>query len=710
LDVIADPSNLAPGAYHGTITIAAPTATPASSSVDVSFTVAPGTDPVLSLDARNLSFAFARTGAPQAQKLTVSNSGAGKLTFTASASTVNGGAWLSVSPGSGLATPASPVTLGVTADPTGLPPGTYTGSVTINSVAVKVAMTVSSSNQAILLSQRGLTFTAVAGGGVIPPQTFSVLNIGAAPISWTVSTSTLAGGSNWLQASPGSGTTGLGTQSATPITVSVNPAGLSAGSYYGLVRIDAPGAANTPQVLTAFLQVLPAGSDVAPSVQPGALLFTAPAGGGSPGSATVLVYNIGATPKSFHTAASGGFVTLPTDATLNPQQPTPIVIQPFTTGLAPNVYSNTLTLQFSDGRVSRVNVKVIVTAAGSSSATSPRAPGCTPTKLLPALSTLADSFEVSAGWPVALGAVVRDDCGAPHSSGSVTVSFSNADPPVTLQSLADGRWEGTWPNRTTAGSKITLKIHAENPQLNIAGDQQVAGGLQSQQQPPIFDLAGITAVFNGPSYVPLAPGSVISIFGDRLAESATQSSGYPLPNQLVTTQIIMAGVKLPLYYVSQTQVNAVVPFALNPNAPQYLLVQRGLTYSLPALVNVAPAQPSLFPVITDYPATGGAPFPVTTANAAQSGDTLVLYCTGLGTVTPAVPDGAGPTGTSQTDNTVQLLIGGQSARVDYAGLAPGFAGLYQINAVVPSGVSSGNVPVAITVAGQTSPPVTIAVK
>jgi adhesin/invasin len=87
-----------------------------------------------------------------------------------------------------------------------------------------------------------------------------------------------------------------------------------------------------------------------------------------------------------------------------------------------------------------------------------------------------------------------------------------------------------------------------------------------------------------------------------------------------------------------------------------------------------------------------------------------LYCTGLGTVTPAVPDGAGPTGTSQTDNTVQLLIGGQSARVDYAGLAPGFAGLYQINAVVPSGVSSGNVPVAITVAGQTSPPVTIAVK
>jgi uncharacterized protein (TIGR03437 family) len=85
----------------------------------------------------------------------------------------------------------------------------------------------------------------------------------------------------------------------------------------------------------------------------------------------------------------------------------------------------------------------------------------------------------------------------------------------------------------------------------------------------------------------------------------------------------------------------------------------------------------------------------------------VLYCTGLGTVTPTVPDGAGA---AQTDNTVQLLIGGQTARVDYAGLAPGFAGLYQVNAILPGGVASGNAPVRITVAGETSPAVAIAVR
>src|SRR5262249_38322115 len=155
---------------------------------------------------------------------------------------------------------------------------------------------------------------------------------------------------------------------------------------------------------------------------------------------------------------------------------------------------------------------------------------------------------------------------------------------------------------------------------------QLAGGLLSQQQPPVFELGGITAVSNGPPYVPLAPGNVISIFGDRLAESSSQSSGFPLPSQLVNTQVIMAGVKLPLYYVRQGQLNAVVPFNVNVNAPQYLLVQRGLTYSLPVLVNVAPAQPSLFPVIMDYPASGGAPYAVGVSSPAQRGDTLVFYC------------------------------------------------------------------------------------
>ena len=65
---------------------------------------------------------------------------------------------------------------------------------------------------------------------------------------------------------------------------------------------------------------------------------------------------------------------------------------------------------------------------------------------------------------------------------------------------------------------------------------------------------------------------------------------------------------------------------------------------------------------------------------------------------------------STTVNPVTVTIGGQPATVAFSGLTPGFAGLYQINAVVPPGITpSDAVPVVLTIAGQTSPPVTIAV-
>jgi len=83
-------------------------------------------------------------------------------------------------------------------------------------------------------------------------------------------------------------------------------------------------------------------------------------------------------------------------------------------------------------------------------------------------------------------------------------------------------------------------------------------------------------------------------------------------------------------------------------------------------------------------------------------------------VNPQVPSGAvAPlTGSlSYTTNPVTVSIGNVPAQVEFSGLAPGYIGLYQVNAIVPQGVTAGDaVPVTISVAGQTSPPVTIAVQ
>lgn len=720
--VSANPTNLSPGTYSATVTINSPNGSPASSQVLVTFTVTAGMPPVLALDKQNLSFPFPLNGSARSQTIKVSNSGGGTLSFTASAATSAGGNWLSVLPANGQALPAAPVTLTVTADPSGLAAGTYRGSVTVSEVVVPVTMTISSNPQAILLSQAGLSFLGVSQGGVLPPQSFGVLNIGTGVVNWTVSTSTLSGGGDWLQVTPSSGSTDASAASVPTVQVSANAASLPAGQYYGLVTVTAPNAANSPQVLVVFLEVLAPNTPTGAVLQPSELQFTATAGAESPGSQNVLVYNVAAAAKSFQTSVAAdpglNLVILPTNATLDPQQPTNIVVQPFTSSLAAGVYNGTITLEFSDGRVLTVNVQVIVSAAGTGSATTAKlhaedATPCTPSKLLPALTTLGQSFAVSAGWPVALSVNVMDDCGTPLEAGSVSVSFSDGETPVVLQSLKGGQWAGTWPT-TNSVAAVTLTLQAQDAQRQLMGKRDVSGALQSKTDRPAFPQAGIVNAFGGHSYVPLAPGTIISVYGTRLAESNLGASATPLGTELVDTEVFMAGKKLPLFYVSDLQVNAIVPAGLNVNTTHQVLVQRGSTYSLPVQVEVAAAQPVIYPVITAYPADHSAPHQVSAVNPAHAGDVLVMYAAGLGLTNPALPDGQAAPADGKplylTSNTVGVSFGNQTATPFFMGLAPGYVGLYQVNVTVPQGAAGSAVPLTVTVAGQTSPAVPLPIQ
>jgi uncharacterized protein (TIGR03437 family) len=684
-----------------------------------------------------LSFPFARGSGPRTEPVNVANTGGGSLEFEVRAETSTGGTWLSVSPGMGQVRPGNPATVAVTADPKGLLAGTYTGQVTVigksDQKIIPVTMTISPLDHAILLSHTGLSFTAVSQGGVVPPQSFAVLNIGTGAVSWSVSKSTLSGGQDWLQITPASGSTNSAATATPVVSVSVDAAALPPGRYYGLVRVDAPGAANTPQVLTVFLDVLKPDADVGPVVQPAELIFTTTAGGQSPGSQEVLVYNLTPTPNTFRssivTDTGLPLIIVPRDATLNPQVPARIVVQPLTSGLSPGVYSGAFTLQFSDGRVRSAQVTIADSTTVSKSSSSsrpltsvnPADPGlCTPKQLLPALTTLGQSFEVSAGWPVSLVANVLDNCGSPLEAGSVTASFSNGDQAVTLRPLKEGRWAGTWPTRAASLAQVTLKLHAEDPQRQIHGDREVSGTLQSQQDPPVFEKNQVFSVAGGPPYVPVAPGGAISIYGDRLAEIDLAAQSTPLPTILANTEVMMAGLKLPLYFAGQKQVNAIVPYRLNANTQQQLLVRRGLTYSSPVPVDVAEAQPAVLNggppdyagLIYAYPRDGSAPYQVTASTPAHSGDILTLTCFGLGAVDPSVSDGNPPgEKSSSTTNNPQVLIGGIAAEVLFSGLAPGFAGLYQVNVTVPANVTAGPaIPVRVSVAGQTAPPVTVPIQ
>jgi uncharacterized protein (TIGR03437 family) len=503
----------------------------------------------------------------------------------------------------------------------------------------------------------------------------------------------------------------------------VDPSGLNPGGYYGQVRVDAPSAANRSQVITVFLEVQPQDQDPGPRVEPSELVFTGVAGG-NPSSKDLLVYNIAAGLKSYHAVANtenGGawYVDLPNDVTLALDAPTRLVVQPNSGNLAPGIYRGNLSLQFTDGRARNIALKFIVAPSSSSlgvgssrarSADALSSDGCTPTKLVPALMTLGESFSVSAGWPVALIAEIRDDCGNPLSSGAVRVNFSNGDPPLSMQSLKNGQWHSTWQTSRGIGSQITVTLDANSPDQQLKGNRVITGDLRSPQDPPIVDPARVVSAANTASFVPLAPGALISISGDRLAEGQAQANGAPLPQQLAGAQVVIGGRVLPLMLAGPNQLKAMVPFDLETNTRHQLVVVRGNTYSQPIPIDVADSQPAIF---TIYAVRSGAdPFPVTPASPAQAGDGLIVYSAGLGIVNPTVNAGdASPSPAASTVQAVQMNIGGTDLNVDSATLVPGMVGIYQVKSTIPSGLPAGDaIPVTIRVAGQTSPALSMALR
>jgi uncharacterized protein (TIGR03437 family) len=749
LQVVADPGKLAQGTQSYTLAINVPNAAPPSSSVPVSFNVGSATPPKLTVTQTSLTFTFGAQASASLQHVAVSNSGGGSLPFTSVASTSSGGNWLQLVTSSGTANPGSPVLLGVQANPGSLPPGVYLGAITITSAipgaatndtaAIAVSMIVSAVHQSIQLSQSGLTFTAVAGGGAVLPQQFAVLNTGQGVMNWTAATSTLSGGS-WLSVSPASGSTDAAASGAPAVGVSVNAASLAAGTYYGRVAVTAAAADNSPQMVLIVLNVLAAGTNPGPALAPTSLIFTGVAGGSLPSSQTLVLGNPAGVSLSYVSGrltldGADWFTALAPSAALPADQATTVIVQPDSTGLTAGVYRGILTFLFTDGSSRTLNILMVLapgvsgtsgagtTGTGTSGAAiGPRDAGvCTPTKLLPLVSTLGQDFSVSAAWPVALVAVVVDDCGSPMLTGSVSASFTNGDPPLSLVSLKNGSWSGTWQPRNGSTSGTSISISAQIPQQSLQGSIQISGSLQANIDPPQLTPGGILSAASSAQAGVLAPGSFISIYGSRFADALNVASVFPLATELSGTEVVLGGKSLPLYFTAPGQINAIVPVETVVNTRQQLLVRHGNKYTVPEPVSVAAAQPAVFTpsqtgkgqgyVLVQTPA--GAQVLADASNPAKSGDAVVIYCAGLGATNPPVVAGvpSSLTTLSPTVNPVTLTIGGQNARVLFAGLAPGFVGLYQVNAVMPASVPAGNqVSVVLTVGGQSSPPVTMSAR
>ncbi len=247
---------------------------------------------------------------------------------------------------------------------------------------------------------------------------------------------------------------------------------------------------------------------------------------------------------------------------------------------------------------------------------------------------------------------------------------------------------------------VTAAISANDP-----GAYEIGVGMRMPKVSGAGVFLNPQGVVNAASFAPagnpIAPGEFIAIFGSGLAKSqVTTVPPYPTGG-LNGVTVLINGKPAAIYFVSSGQINCIVPYATTgPTAT--IVVNNGGTNSNTVTVPVAATAPGMFSSTQNGAGSGAirhADFSLVSATSpALGGETVLLYLTGLGTVTPPLADGVGGVSTNNATAQVQVLVGGNPGQVSYSGLAPGFPGLYQINVtlpVLPPG-ATGTIPLAIS--------------
>lgn len=246
----------------------------------------------------------------------------------------------------------------------------------------------------------------------------------------------------------------------------------------------------------------------------------------------------------------------------------------------------------------------------------------------------------------------------------------------------------------------TSFVDTDNYELNFAVKaRNLSGGTV------FLNPAGVV---NGASFAPpgnpIAPGQFVSLFGTGLGPAQAAIASAPFPTALSGVSVTIQGRAAPIYFVSANQLSVLVPFATSGNTAEIVVRNAGVE-SNRVTVPVSRTSPGIY----SQPQNGigaGAILRqnnslLTATNRASRGETIQIYLTGLGALNPPLADGvaASTTTLSFVEANVNVYIGGIKATVSFAGAAPGFAGLYQLNVIVPNTAPSGNaVPVAVETA------------
>jgi uncharacterized protein (TIGR03437 family) len=306
----------------------------------------------------------------------------------------------------------------------------------------------------------------------------------------------------------------------------------------------------------------------------------------------------------------------------------------------------------------------------------------------------------------------------PVSGASAAFSISNGlSAPLSIGMAASGQF---WVADVASNNMVHFASIDQLPLSNYTSDTSlpvlsprsafvdsfsnllVADGLNRV----LYFAPGIAAV-NAANFLsgrPLTPGAFAAVFPavktNTLSTGTGTATSFPLPTTLADTQVVVNNVAMPLLFVSQGQINLPLSMSLPTGGTvdmQVVRVSTGQIYGTTE-IPMSTASPALFTIsgsgsglVAAINVADG------TVNSAKTpvvrGQYVTIFGTGQGFVANAPPDGQAATGPVPTAAHPEILLGGAfvpDADIQYSGLAPSLAGVWQINFQVPTTVAPGN--------------------
>jgi uncharacterized protein (TIGR03437 family) len=707
LALSADSSGLAPGVHEAEVVISGQSVSggatyPNTVRVPVVFTVKPPPASPFYVSKQSVLLQSAERGPVSRQTIGIGSASGDPLSWSIDAEAL--APWLSLSAGNGL----TPALVELSADPAGLAPGLYQQGIEVRSGAqrrnVAIAFSVGGGNDLLEVTPRGLAFDFQVGSIKASKKSFYVVNSGAQPAPWNIA---LGNGAkpDWLSINPSSGTTASG--QAFPVELTINPAGLAEGEYSSLIRVDAGDGIS--RFATVVVHVRPPTAGPQPQVNPAGLTLQAPAGTSTPVGTVVQLtepsglavkYQVRAAP------ASAWLSVIATQGQIAAGAAASLTIRANPTGLTAGAYRGEVVVDFTEGNTRVVPVLFIVRPA-------PGPSSCVEDSKFVNLTSPPPGFQASTGTPLAVDVEVRDGCGSPVNGLSPAIEFSDYESSVTLMGIGGGRYVGTWTPQTAA-QQVTAAV-----MLPGAQPASATGTVAAENRPWI----GRGGVVNGADFVSrqaVAPGSIVSLFGDALAASTATAGRVPLPTTLTRTSVLINGTAAPLFVAFPQQINLQVPFEAAARSTVDIVVNANGRLTTPESVAVAESQPAIFelPSSFDGPDRAAAINQDGTLNStnnpAASGSVITVFLTGQGPLTAAVATGAAAPPSPNlalASLAASATLDGKSVALEFVGLTPGFVGLLQANVRLGQiAAEQGAAALTITVGDQTAIPLSVSVK